>query len=100
MFDRDEIVRALRERGFDDVRQRIAGLTQFVGGRLPSERTLLRGGERPATARAAAPARSITIRATRSRCQRESPNITASAVARFRNRWRSCSHVKPMPPWT
>ena len=34
MFDRDEIVRALRERGFDDVRQRISGLTQFVGGRL------------------------------------------------------------------
>jgi SAM-dependent methyltransferase len=35
MFDRDEIVRALRERGFTDVRQRISGLTQFVGGRLP-----------------------------------------------------------------
>ena len=35
MFDRDEIVQALRERGFDDVRQRISGLTQFVGGRLP-----------------------------------------------------------------
>jgi hypothetical protein len=35
MFDRDEIVQALRERGFTDVRQRISGLTQFVGGRLP-----------------------------------------------------------------
>jgi SAM-dependent methyltransferase len=35
MFDRDEIVQALRERGFADVRQRISGLTQFVGGRLP-----------------------------------------------------------------
>jgi SAM-dependent methyltransferase len=35
MFDRDEIVEALRERGFTDVRQRISGLTQFVGGRLP-----------------------------------------------------------------
>jgi hypothetical protein len=35
MFDRDEIVEALRERGFDDIRQRISGLTQFVGGRLP-----------------------------------------------------------------
>lgn len=35
MFDRNQIVRALRERGFDDVRQRITGLTQFVGGRLP-----------------------------------------------------------------
>jgi SAM-dependent methyltransferase len=35
MFDRDEIVDALRERGFADIRQRITGLTQFVGGRLP-----------------------------------------------------------------
>ncbi len=35
MFDREEIVQALRERGFGDVRQRITGLTQFVGGRLP-----------------------------------------------------------------
>jgi SAM-dependent methyltransferase len=34
MFDRGEIVQALRERGFTDVRQRITGLTQFVGGRL------------------------------------------------------------------
>ena len=35
MFDRDEIVDALRDRGFADIRQRISGLTQFVGGRLP-----------------------------------------------------------------
>ena len=35
MFDQDELVDALRERGFTDVRQRLAGLTQFVGGRLP-----------------------------------------------------------------
>jgi SAM-dependent methyltransferase len=35
MFDRDELVHALRDRGFADVRQRISGLTQFVGGRLP-----------------------------------------------------------------
>jgi ubiquinone/menaquinone biosynthesis C-methylase UbiE len=33
MFDRDEITGALRERGFGDVAQRVAGLTQFVGGR-------------------------------------------------------------------
>jgi SAM-dependent methyltransferase len=33
MFERDELVDALEERGFDDVRQRIAGFTQFVGGR-------------------------------------------------------------------
>jgi SAM-dependent methyltransferase len=36
MFDRDEIVEALRARGFTDIRQRISGLTQFVGGRLPA----------------------------------------------------------------
>jgi SAM-dependent methyltransferase len=35
MFDQDELVAALRERGFTDVRQRLSGLTQFVGGRLP-----------------------------------------------------------------
>jgi len=34
MFDRNEIVQALSDRGFTDVRQRISGLTQFVGGRL------------------------------------------------------------------
>ena len=35
MFERDEITGALKERGFKDVRQRINGLAQFVGGRLP-----------------------------------------------------------------
>jgi SAM-dependent methyltransferase len=34
MFGQDEVVRALRERGFDRVNQRISGLTQFVGARL------------------------------------------------------------------
>lgn len=34
MFERDEVVAALEARGFGDVRQRIAGVTQFVGGRL------------------------------------------------------------------
>lgn len=34
IFDEDEIVDALRARGFAEVRQRVAGLTQFVGGRL------------------------------------------------------------------
>jgi SAM-dependent methyltransferase len=33
MFERDEITGALADRGFDDVTQRVAGLTQFVGGR-------------------------------------------------------------------
>ena len=33
MFESDEITGALEERGFDDVSQRITGLTQFVGGR-------------------------------------------------------------------
>jgi SAM-dependent methyltransferase len=36
IFGQDEIVDALRERGYSEVRQRIAGLTQFVGGRLPA----------------------------------------------------------------
>jgi hypothetical protein len=34
MFERNEVVRALDQRGFADVRQRITGVTQFVGGRL------------------------------------------------------------------
>jgi SAM-dependent methyltransferase len=34
IFGPDEIVDALTDRGFADVSQRIAGLTQFVGGRL------------------------------------------------------------------
>ena len=34
LFERDEVVNALEQRGFVQVRQRVAGLTQFVGGRL------------------------------------------------------------------
>jgi SAM-dependent methyltransferase len=34
MFEQDDIVDALRDRGYEDVRQRTAGFTQFVGGRL------------------------------------------------------------------
>jgi ubiquinone/menaquinone biosynthesis C-methylase UbiE len=34
MFERDELVNALIERGFENVRQRLTGMTQFVGGRL------------------------------------------------------------------
>jgi ubiquinone/menaquinone biosynthesis C-methylase UbiE len=34
MFEQHELIDALRERGFTDVRQRLTGLTQFVGGRL------------------------------------------------------------------
>jgi ubiquinone/menaquinone biosynthesis C-methylase UbiE len=37
VFEADEIVRALTERGFQNVRQRLAGLVQFVGGRLAVE---------------------------------------------------------------
>ena len=36
MFERREIVDALKRRGFAEVRQRIAGITQFVGGTLAS----------------------------------------------------------------
>lgn len=35
VFERDEVVAALRLRGFVDIHQRISGLVQFVGGRLP-----------------------------------------------------------------
>ena len=34
MFEQDEITSALEERGYVEVRQRVAGFTQFVGGRL------------------------------------------------------------------
>jgi ubiquinone/menaquinone biosynthesis C-methylase UbiE len=34
MFEQHELIDALRERGFTDIRQRLTGLTQFVGGRL------------------------------------------------------------------
>jgi ubiquinone/menaquinone biosynthesis C-methylase UbiE len=36
IFESDEVVHALRERGFENVRQRLAGMVQFVGGRLAS----------------------------------------------------------------
>jgi len=36
VFESDEVVAALQERGFQNVRQRLAGLVQFVGGRLPA----------------------------------------------------------------
>ena len=34
MFEQDEVVRALKSRGFVEIRQRVTGVTQFVGGRL------------------------------------------------------------------
>ena len=34
MFEREEIVEALEDRGFAQIRQRVAGVTQFVGARL------------------------------------------------------------------
>jgi hypothetical protein len=34
VFESDEITAALAERGFVDIRQRVSGLVQFVGGRL------------------------------------------------------------------
>jgi len=36
IFGEEELIEALGERGFTEVRQRLAGLTQFVGGRLAS----------------------------------------------------------------
>lgn len=35
IFERDEITGALGQRGYTDVHQRVSGLAQFVGGRLP-----------------------------------------------------------------
>jgi SAM-dependent methyltransferase len=35
IFEPDEIVEALTDRGFENVRQRLAGMVQFTGGRLP-----------------------------------------------------------------
>ena len=35
IFEPDEVVTALTDRGFENVRQRLAGMVQFVGGRLP-----------------------------------------------------------------
>jgi SAM-dependent methyltransferase len=37
LFESNELVDALQVRGFGDVRQRLAGMVQFVGGRLDSE---------------------------------------------------------------
>jgi ubiquinone/menaquinone biosynthesis C-methylase UbiE len=34
VFESDEVVTALQDRGFENVRQRLAGMVQFVGGRL------------------------------------------------------------------
>jgi hypothetical protein len=34
MFERRELTGALEARGYTDIRQRITGITQFVGGRL------------------------------------------------------------------
>lgn len=34
MFEQQDVVLALEDRGFEDVRQRVTGFTQFVGGRL------------------------------------------------------------------
>jgi SAM-dependent methyltransferase len=36
MFERTEVTRALEDRGFTNVRQRLTGVTQFVGGQLAS----------------------------------------------------------------
>ena len=36
MFEQHDVVEALEDRGFVEVRQRLAGFTQFVGGRLAS----------------------------------------------------------------
>jgi ubiquinone/menaquinone biosynthesis C-methylase UbiE len=49
MFERGEVARELRRRGFGDVRERVTGETQFVGARLTATAGPP-GGARPATA--------------------------------------------------
>jgi ubiquinone/menaquinone biosynthesis C-methylase UbiE len=34
LFEREELADALRHRGFGEIRQRVGGITQFIGGRL------------------------------------------------------------------
>src|SRR5437773_8706540 len=38
--------------------------------------------------------------ATRSRWYVASPKVNSDDLARLKYRCRSCSHVKPMPPWS
>jgi SAM-dependent methyltransferase len=52
MFEQREIVSALEQRGFTEVRQRISGFTQFVGGRLRPGSAAPRGRPRRAARRA------------------------------------------------
>jgi SAM-dependent methyltransferase len=35
LFERDELVAEFEARGFEEIRQRMTGITQFIGGRLP-----------------------------------------------------------------
>ena len=37
VFEGDEIVGALEERGFSGIHRRLSGLVQFVGGRLATD---------------------------------------------------------------
>ena len=36
IFEGEEVVEALEERGFTGIHRRISGMVQFVGGRLPA----------------------------------------------------------------
>ena len=46
LFEADEIVLALQHRGFENVRQRLAGMVQFLGGRLAAAPTSTEGRAR------------------------------------------------------
>src|SRR4029077_17759578 len=70
------------------------GLRLEVGDRVADR------GDRDAIEGAHAAAGARTFFATCSRCQRASPYIEALARPRLRKKWRSCSQVKPIPPWT
>src|SRR5436190_1486248 len=47
LFEADELVLALQHRGFGNVRQRLAGMVQFLGGRLAAPKGEEVPGQRP-----------------------------------------------------
>src|SRR5262245_8637864 len=81
-----------RRRGVGDER---AELVEVGGGHALF-------GHEASTQMTLAPAstRSRSSAASRTRWYAASPNVNWSSWARFKKRWRSCSHVNPMPPCT
>ena len=105
MFERTEVVRALERRGFEDVRQRITGVTQFVGGRLaaarPSPRPAGRSGPRRGrgASRAEPNSDAVDLGALEEEVQVVLPG-EADAAVHLQRRRRSRSSRRPRRrPW-